>query len=71
MQGAPSFSFMIALQPKCITRLNQRAHRYKLQDYWETPYWPVKVLVNITQPPTVESRNMSLWQMGNIAILCK
>jgi hypothetical protein len=45
--------------------------RYKLRDYWETPHFPVKVLVNISTPPMVEQRNMSLWQIGNTAILCE
>lgn len=45
--------------------------RYKLQDYWEMPYWPVSMLVNTTTPPQVHKRNMSLWQMGNMAIACE
>lgn len=45
-------------------------HRYRLADYWESPYWPAKVLLNTT-PPVVETRNMSLWEMGNRVVLCE
>jgi hypothetical protein len=44
--------------------------RYKLQDYWETPYWPVTQLLNTT-PPVVDNHNMTLWQMGNMVVLCE
>lgn len=45
-------------------------HRYKLQDYWETPMWSTNSLRNTT-PPTYLTSNTSLWAMGNWAILCK
>ncbi|KAI8475137.1 MAG: hypothetical protein J3K34DRAFT_517581 [Monoraphidium minutum] len=51
--------------PKSLRRFKNRVN-YKLEDYWEDPFWNATMFYD-TEPPSQETKAHPLWALGNDA----